>query len=319
MYPISRRGTIMAWFYAAIPVGSAIGFIVGGLMLSATKRWTGSEDWRWAFFVVVPPGLALAALSFFMREPARGLSDATAPHHATWADYKIIFSTPSFALTTLGYTALTFVQGGVAAWIPRYVHTNRGQPDLDQVNVIFGGIVVVSGLFATLLGGWVGDRLRGRLPGAYLLVSGWGVLLSFPLMLAVLFVAFPYAWIFIFLSVFFMFFNTGPINTVLANVTHPSVRASAFAINIFVIHLFGDVFSPAIMGAIAGFSRNFAASGRVTGWLADTLASCDGMDFSIGLTAILLLVSGLLWLWGARYLERDTALAPTRVAPRDAA
>ena len=65
-------------------------------------------------------------------------------------------------------------------------------------------------------------------------------------------VPFPYAWGMIFLAVFFLFFNTGPANTALANVTSSSVRSTAFALNIFVIHAFGDAISPPLIGWIAG-------------------------------------------------------------------
>jgi hypothetical protein len=63
---------------------------------------------------------------------------------------------------------------------------------------------------------------------------------------------FPAAWIVIFWAVFFLFFNTGPSNTILANVTRPSIRATAFAFNIFLIHTFGDAISPPLLGKIVG-------------------------------------------------------------------
>jgi MFS transporter, Spinster family, sphingosine-1-phosphate transporter len=315
LYPVSRRGSVLAWFYAAIPVGAALGFMLGGMSLGWTERLLGAPNWRWAFYLVVAPGLLFAVSCLFMREPPRGQSDAiSAPQHATWADYGIILRTPSYVYATLGYTAMCFVQGGVGFWTPTYVHTNRGHPNLEQVNSIFGAILVIGGLLSTLLGGWVGDRLRNRLPGSYLLVSGWGSLLAFPLLLAFLFVDFPYAWVLIFLVIFWMFFNTGPINTVLANVVHPSVRASGFALNILVIHLFGDAVSPTIMGYLAGLARRLVADGVVSGPLAELLSRRDGMDFSIGVTSLFLLLAGVLWLRGARHLERDTALAPQRIA-----
>jgi MFS family permease len=315
MYPVSRRGSVFAWFYVAIPVGSALGYILGAQMLNISTMLTGTESWRWGFYAVVIPGMLLALFCFFMREPSRGQSDAVVEtRHATWADYWIILRTPSFVYTTLGYTALTFVQGGLAFWIPHYVSENRGQGSLAQSGTVFGLIVLLSSLPSTLLGGWTGDRLQKRFPGAYLLVSGWGVLLAFPLMVAVVYVDFPYAWAFVFVAVFCMFFNTGPVNTVMANVTHPSVRASAFALNILVIHLFGDAVSPSIMGGLAGISRELVSEGKVTGWLASVLASHEGMDFTMLVTSLFLLLAGFFWLWGARHLERDTALAPQRIA-----
>ena len=58
------------------------------------------------------------------------------------------------------------VGGGIAVWMPTYVNEFRGVPNLREVNSIFGAILVVSGLAATLTGGLLGDRLRDRLPGS---------------------------------------------------------------------------------------------------------------------------------------------------------
>src|SRR3989440_12618226 len=50
LYPIERRGLIMAIFFTAISVGSALWYVIGG---SIGARF----GWRWAFFLVAPPGL----------------------------------------------------------------------------------------------------------------------------------------------------------------------------------------------------------------------------------------------------------------------
>ena len=60
----------MAWFYMAIPVGSALGFVIGGLVADT------SLGWRGAFQVVVLPGLILGAICFFMKEPPRPASES---------------------------------------------------------------------------------------------------------------------------------------------------------------------------------------------------------------------------------------------------
>jgi hypothetical protein len=109
-------------------------------------------------------------------------------------------------------------------------------------------------------------------------------------------------WLFLFLTVFFLFFNTGPTNTILANVTHPSVRATAFALNILIIHTLGDAISPPLIGAVADA-------------FADPARPARGLEVGFMMTAILMVLGSVLWLWGMRYLERDTEMAPRRVAP----
>ena len=201
--------------------------------------------------------------------------------------------------------ALTFAIGGIAFWMPDYILTYRGelhvQADKFRVNIIFGAIVVVSGLAATLLGGWAGDRLRARYSGSYFLVSGLAMFVAFPFFVAALYAPFhpfPWAWIFIFLACFWLFFNTGPTNTILANVTHPAIRASGFAVNILVIHLLGDAISPPV---ISGISHLTAIGGK-DNWNAGFLA-VSGM----------IVLGGILWLCGTRYLQADTERAPHRL------
>jgi MFS family permease len=186
---------------------------------------------------------------------------------------------------------MTFAIGGIAFWLPRYLYEDRaadfgGAPSLGQINLIFGGIMVVAGLFATLLGGWAGDKLRARYPSAYFLVSGTGMLLAFPCTVLMLRTPFPGAWVLVFLAIFFLFFNTGPANAALANVTPPATRATAFALNILVIHALGDAISPPLIGAIAGKS--------------------DMNTAFLAVSATMILAS-VLWFSGARFLGRDTA------------
>ena len=317
LYPVKVRGSVLSWFYMAIPVGSALGYVIGGKIAET------SLGWRGAFGLVVPPGILLGILCFFMKEPRRGQADlaAAAPTtfadgegkmspgteqrggHAVpvtdsrrtrWADYWTVLKTPSYLLDTLGMTAMTFALGGIGFWMPAYIHEVRKAGELGNVNFIFGAIVVVAGLSATLLGGIAGDKLRDRFPGSYFLVSGAAMLVGFPLSIAMLYVPFPWAWIFIFLACFCLFFNTGPTNTILANVTHPAMRASGYALNILIIHAFGDVISPLVIGAITDATGNMSIAFLVV----------SGMIF----------LGGLFWLWGARYLERDTALSPTRLS-----
>lgn len=283
--PLERRGRILAYFYLAMPVGGALGYAFGGKVGDLL-------GWRWAFYLVVPPGLLLAALCFLMRDPReRSTSDPRVTPRPKLADYLSLLRTRSYVINTAAMTALTFAIGGISAWVPDYIYSDRGgefayDPNLlGNINVTFGAIVAAAGLFATLLGGWAGDRLRQRFASSYFLVSGVGVLLAFPATVAMLYVPFPGAWICIFIAVFFLFFNTGPSNTALANVTLPSVRATAFALNIFVVHLLGDVTSPPLIGVIRDRSN---------------------MNIAFLVVSVTMLVAGVLWFWGAKFLARDT-------------
>jgi MFS family permease len=372
LFPVERRGGVLAWFYMAIPVGSALGFVLGGLMAESTFWGLLAKPlgWEWAFFVVVPPGLLLGGLCLFMREPPRGAADAVAAHAPRPRDVAVLLDIPSYLLNTLAMTAMTFAFGGVATWMPTYLyereatytltpaayeklrhptetgvapmpeetlarlHSLDGKafrtidpfraaladvltPDdfhgsraqiaeaardraesltLDAVTGPFGGILVVAGLGATLSGGYLADWLRKKIRGAYFAVSGIGMLIGLPMFWLALTTPLPLGWLFVFLAVFFLFFNTGPSNTALGNVAPPALRSSAFAMNILVIHLFGDVISPPIVG-----------------WIDDRASLRLGLLLLAGPIAL----AGFFWLWGTRYLDRDTELAPKRVAGND--
>jgi MFS family permease len=293
MYPVRKRGTVMAWFYMAIPVGSAIGYALGGYL---AEHW----GWRTAFYAVVVPGILLGIVCFLMREPQRGGADGVShasARKATLSDYKILFRTPSYLLNTAGMTAMTFAIGGISFWMPTYVHEFRGVGSLDSVNLWFGGLTVVSGITATLFGGWLSDRLRTRYPGSYFLVSGTTMLVGFPMLLLILITPFPFAWVLIFVAEFCLFMNTGPTNTILANVTHPAMRATAYALTIFIIHALGDAISPPLIGWISGRFADEAHPG-------------GNMNAGFLVVGLSILVGGVFWLCGARYLQRDTEAAP---------
>lgn len=287
LYPVAIRGRVMAIFYMAIPVGSALGYVLGGLIL------THMHDWRWAFYLVTPPGILLGLLCFLMPEPTRGQSELEekSRRKVTRKDFVILLKTPSYVLVTLGMAAMTFAMGGIGYWVPYYLISTHGMKKGDA-NYKFGLIVVVAGFLATMLGGMAGDRLRKYFVGSYFLVSGIAMLVGCPLIALVLVTSGNLLWVCIFIACFALFFNTGPTNTVLANVTHPQMRASAFALNIFVIHALGDAVSPAIIGAIA--DRYSLAAGFLV-------------------MSAFVFLGGLLWLSGVRYLERDTELAPKRL------
>jgi MFS family permease len=300
LYPVERRGRVLAWFYCAIPVGSALGYTLGGQVTGHVDALQAATDnWRRGFFLVVPPGIALGLLCLLMPEPRRGQSEGVSSSGARklgWSDFRRLFTIRSYTLNTLGMAAMTFAFGGLAFWMPTYLVEERGAPRVGSIDcqTMFGGLTALAGLFGTLAGGLAGDRLRSRFGGAYFLVSGSTMIIGFPMVLLFLWTPFPGNWFVIFVTVFCLFFNTGPTNTILANVTHPSIRANAFALNIFIIHILGDVISPPIMG-----------------WIRDNTPNKSFVPAFI-VVSLMILIGGIIWLRGARYLDEDTRLAPFR-------
>lgn len=277
-FPAERRGRAFAIFFAAIPIGSALGYVVGGLV----DQWFG---WRRAFFVAGVPGLLLAALALGLYEPARGVQDRSpAPPAATArAAFAALVGNRAYVLTVLGYAAYTFALGGIAYWMPAFLERVRGVPKV-QATAQFGAIVVVTGFLGTAAGGWLGDRLLLRTSQAYLWVSGIATLIAAPLMLAALVATAPALyWCAVVLAEVLLFVSTGPVNSMIVNVVSPHIRATAMAVSIFTIHVLGDVPSPLLVGMIS-----------------------DRRSLAVGVLILpaAMLAGGLIWTYAAARAER---------------
>lgn len=247
-FPRGLRGRVFAVFFAAIPVGSALGYIVGGL----ADRYLG---WRSAFFVAGVPGLVLAALMLRVYDPPRGAQDGAAGSApgalAARAAYAALVRNRPYVLTVLGYAAYTFAIGALAFWTPSFLERARGISKA-HATVQFGVIVVATGFIGTYTGGWLGDRLLSRSRQAYLWLSGVATLVAAPLTLVALTAATPAVyWTAIVVAELCLFASTGPINSTIVNVVDPRIRATAVALSIFTIHVLGDVPSPSLVGIIS--------------------------------------------------------------------
>ena len=244
-YPRERRGRAFAVFFAAIPIGSALGYIVGGL----ADRYFG---WRQAFFIAGVPGLVLAALALRLYDPPRGSQDPeAAPPPVGRRAYGTLLRNRPYLLTVLGYAAYTFAIGALAFWTPTFLERARGIPRA-QATVQFGAIVVVTGFVGTYVGGWLGDRLLRVSHQAYLWLSGVATLLAAPLTFVALAAPQPgLFWPAMVAAELCLFASTGPVNSAIVNVVSPHMRATAVALSIFTIHILGDVPSPSLVGLIS--------------------------------------------------------------------
>lgn len=249
LYREEQRGRALAVFYAAIPAGSALGFVLGGLLSE-------SYGWRAAFFLVGLPGLLFALLALTIREPRRGASDvlsgsepAEVPSLA--ATYRMLWHNRVYVVVTLGFIAYTFALGGLVGWIPAFLERYNGM-STAEANQVFGVMTVVSGFLGTFAGGFLGDYLLRYTRHSYLWVSGVCMFFGAPTALIALSSRDPSVFLpSIFLAEFFLFLNTGPLNAVVLGCVSAKIRATAMAVNIFFIHAFGDAISPPIIGALS--------------------------------------------------------------------
>ncbi len=236
------RGRILGVFYLAIPVGSAAGYLLGGYLAP-------HHGWRFPFYVAAAPGFVLALAVLFLKEPERGQFDSLkeTPERGTILG---LARNPAFLTSTLGMAAMTFSLGGIQVWMPKFLFSERGYT-LEAANFSFGIIIVVDGIVAALAGGWLGDYLLPRMKSSYYLISAASMLLGVPVMTVALFAKGAIMIPAIAVAAFFLLLNTAPLNAAVINSVGAHIRATALAVNIFIIHIMGDVPSPTMMGWVA--------------------------------------------------------------------
>src|SRR6266481_497821 len=288
-FPPLRRGRMLSIFFLGLPVGSAAGFFAGGYL----AHHFGS--WRTHFMFVGIPGFFLALLLGMRPEPQRGRQEdgrrVINSAGGLWGRVTAVLGdlarNGAFLCATFGMAMYTFAVGGMQVWIPTFLVRLRGM-DLKSANIDFGYVTIVNGIFATLLGGWIGDRLLKRYAGAYYTFSGIAMLIAVPFMVAAIYTIGPLMFPAIFAAVFFILVGTGPSNAALVNSVGPRIRSTALAVNVFIIHLLGDAFSPTLIGRISDKTS---------------------LPTAFGTAFIAAAVSGVIFLYGARFAARTQATA----------
>ena len=275
-FPPLKRGRMLSIFYLGLPVGSAAGYFVGGYVAHVFGSW------RAPFLAAAIPGFLLALVLWLLPEPPRGQHEEHSPVDV-WTLLGGLVRNGAFITATLGMAMYTFAIGGMQAWIPTFLIRLRGM-DLKSANIDFSIITIINGIGATLLGGWIGDRLLKRYAGAYYTFSGVAMLIAVPFMVAAIYITGPLMFPAIFVAVFFILVGTGPSNAAVVNSVSASIRSTALAVNVFVIHLLGDAFSPVLIGRLSDRTGSL----QTAFWMAFAAA---------GLSAIIML-------YGARYAPR---------------
>jgi predicted MFS family arabinose efflux permease len=280
LYPKERRNNALTIFYVAVPVGSALGVLLGSQVAA-------HFGWRYAFYWAGGPGLLLALLGLFLPEPRRGATDGAGAPSAQPApgDYLGLLRRPSYLLVVGGYVAFTFALGAFGNWGPTFLTRIHGVSSA-RAGLFFGGTLMGAGLVSTFVGGFAATVWQRRNPAGYAWMLGLSTLAAVPVALgAFLTGSLPLAMGLLALAMLLLFLSTGPVNTLILETVPANMRASAMAVAIFAIHLGGDLWSTEIVGR-----------------LSDALGS---LRRGVLILPFALAVCSALWLWLAVRTRRE--------------
>lgn len=242
-FPKEKRATILAYFGLALPAGSAIGYLAGGLI--------GQHfGWRLAFMLVGIPGVFLGLLAWArIKDTTRELQKPR--DKARWADYAELLKNKPFLFLCLAHAMQTFTLGGLSAWMPTYFH-RFFDLSVGAAGMLFGVMVIAAGALGTFIGGKAADKLLQKTDRAYFIT----ILVSLMLMLPFAGAGIasrrtPFSVIMFFIAIVFAFMPLGPISASIVALTKKNIRSMAFAVNIFIIHALGDALSPMLVGHVS--------------------------------------------------------------------
>ncbi|HEY2859378.1 MAG TPA: MFS transporter [Terracidiphilus sp.] len=287
-YPPEQRNRVLTIFNVAIPVGAALGYLVGGVVADRI-------NWRAAFIISAVPGVVIALLiAVFMSEPARGASQ----HERARMEKGTVLSllrNKAYMCSVLGYAAVTFSLGGISWWMPSFLHRVAGY-SLSRAAFVMGAITVVAGLGGTILGGFIAQRWSHRTAKALYLVPAISAAIAVPPALLCFFGTTWFGTSALLLpglaaAIFLIFLGTGPVNAATVNAVQPAMRAAALAGQLFLIHALGDAISPRIIGAVSDHSN---------------------LNLGLGSTLVTMLLAAVIFFVGAAYapeLEGDALAA----------
>lgn len=271
-YPEDQRNRVLTIFNVAIPVGAALGYLVGGTVGE-------SFGWRTSFIVSAVPGTIIAILiAIFMREPARGASQREKAKFEK-ETVRSLLRNPAYLCSILGYAAVTFSLGGISWWMPSFLQRVDGRSEASAAFVM-GAITVVTGLGGTITGGTIAQKWSMRNPKALYLVPAISAATAVPPALVCFFGPHSLTLPSLAVAIFLIFLGTGPVNAATLNAVRPEIRATAMAGQLLIIHALGDAISPRIIGTVSDHSN---------------------LNLGLGSTLVTMLIAAVIFTIGSRY------------------
>ncbi|KAI4498585.1 hypothetical protein M0802_006291 [Mischocyttarus mexicanus] len=313
------RSKMLALFYFAIPVGSGMGYIIGGKMSTATGSW------QWGLRVTPVLGIiAIILLLIGVREPVRGEREGGVhiTNTAWLQDVKALMKNPSFILSTAGFTCVSFVAGALSWWAPTYLQLGFQLigSDVDSLDVDykFGLIGMMSGIIGVPLGSFLAQKLRVHWATIDPLICAIGLLISAPLIFFATITANTNAnlcYILIFLGQVALNLNWAIVADMLLYVVIPTRRSTAEAFQILFAHAFGDAGSPYLIGLISEWLKvvilpdlSLSGSASDVSKIYSDIVEFRSLQYALFLTIFVQVFGALFFFFVALYIEKDKAL-----------
>ena len=282
LYPIEKRSKMMGIWNASIPLGTAIGVLLGGII--ATK-W----GWRHAFGLVAFPGFIVAIMFLFVKDyKTVDLSFVDKSANRIRMERKDIIreflSKPSIIYTYFAIAAVVFVTTSLITWLATYFQSVNQLPQAKAGTM--ASAVMVLALVGAPLGGILTDRWRKTRINARLLLPMLSSLLSAVLLFLALNVFHGIAQyvVFLLMGITIMMFISGA-SAVTQDVIHPGLRATSYAIAVVVQNLLGSSMAPLVVGKIYDSSSNIRTA--------------------LAILPLVLVLGAVLFYLGSRYYGKD--------------
>ncbi|HJZ40385.1 MAG TPA: MFS transporter [Bacteroidales bacterium] len=287
LYPQEKRSWMMGLWNASIPLGSAIGIALGGIIAT---HW----GWRHAFGLVAIPGLIVAILFFFVKDyKTVGLTrkakdtDRKKERKEVAMSIKDMFNEflnkPSLIFTYFGMAGVVFTTTSLLTWLPTYFHRVQGLPE-SQAGIKSSAVMVLA-LIGAPLGGYIADRWRKKKVNARLLFPTISTLLS-AIMLFLAFVVFPGKMQYLLLLTLGVLITAfvSAASAVTQDVVHAGLRAMSYAAAVVVQNLLGASMGPIAIGA---------------------LSDATNIQTAMSVLPIALMLAAVMFFTGSFYYERD--------------
>ncbi len=285
LFPAEKRSRMVGLWNASIPLGSAIGIGLGGII---AETW----GWRHAFGIVAIPGAIVAILFFFIKDyktvelvkTVKEGGAATVKVAMSKMDiFREFIRTPSLMLTNIGFAGVIFTTTSILTWLPTYFHRIDGIP-MSQAGMKTGLIMMLA-IIGGPVGGWIADIWFKKKAAARLLFPAISTILT----AVVLFAAFTlldgkaqYAALLV-MGVLIVAFAPAAI-TVTQDVIHPGLRAISYAVCVIFQNALGAFTAPMVLGA---------------------LSDSYGIKTAISVLPIFLVISAVLFFLASFFYEKD--------------